>query len=194
MTKLRNGETKKPSLNIIVPFCSHYNVNIDYITNGVGEMFKNKSQIQKYELYKSNRSYDITYVDCSAAASFIESLYGEEHELLDFPVILKDDEVNDKDILYVFDVKGDSMETQIHDGDKILCKKIPESKWEYASGVAVVVYDKIITIKRISSNHLFGDNIITLSADNPKYGNETIERRSIRGILQVLRIIDHKII
>ena len=85
------------------------------------------------------------------------------------------------------------MSPNIPNTSKVLAKKIPEEKWEMASGVVIIVYGKTLTIKRILKNGLFDGNYLTLKADNPEYGQFQVERTEIRGMWQAIRIVSKKI-
>ena len=55
MVKLRNGETKEASLNVLEPFCRFYSqVNPSYILTGDGNMFKDEQQIHVGESIKND--------------------------------------------------------------------------------------------------------------------------------------------
>ena len=94
----------------------------------------------------------------------------------------------------VFQIDGDSMTPSIPDKSKVLARIIPDTKWEEASGVVLVVYGKTLTIKRVLKNSLFDKNFITLKADNPIHGQVDVERKEIRGMWQAIRIVSQRIV
>ena len=143
--------------------------------------------------YTPDNFAHVRFVSIDAAASFVESLYGSENDLEYIPVIREEGEFINDDYL-VFQVKGDSMEPTIPNGARILAKRIDEGKWEYADGVVVVVYNKILTIKRVSKNMLYDNNSLLLKADNTKHGEMAIQRCEIRGMWKAERIINQKIV
>ena len=58
----------------------------------------------------------------------------------------------------------------------------------------VVVYGKVLTVKRIKKNALYLDNLLVLKADNHKHGEMDVERREIRGMWKVKRIVSLNIV
>lgn len=137
---------------------------------------------------------NVQYVPIRAYASFIESMYSVEYDLETYGVRPEDGEDLTNGKYMVFDIEGDSMYPTIQSGSKILCEKICEGNWEYAKGVVVIVYGKTLTVKRILKNDLYINNILTLKADNPTYGEIDIEKCEIRGVWQAVRVISMKIV
>lgn len=221
MVKLRNGETKDASSKILEPFCKYYKqVNPSYILIGEGSMFLtgditqsgennqlaiaggsvngsnniNNSTAREVKPYLREELVNIPYVSIDAKASFVESLYDNTYEEETYGVMSEDGE-NLNNIEYkVFQIDGDSMTPSIPDKSKVLARIIPDTKWEEASGVVLVVYSKTLTIKRVLKNSLFDKNFITLKADNPIHGQVDVERKEIRGMWQAIRIVSQRII
>lgn len=150
------------------------------------------NNVKLVSTYMRDNLVRVQYVPSYAAASFVENLYDVENEKDYLDVIQEDGEVIGNDYL-VFQVSGDSMEPTIPNGAKILARRIDEGRWEYADGVVVVVYNKILTVKRISKNMLFDNNSLILKADNAKHGEMTVSRSEIRGMWKAERIISQKI-
>lgn len=221
MVKLRNGETKDASSKILEPFCKYYKqVNPSYILIGEGSMFLtgditqsgknnqlaiaggsvkgsnniNNSTAREVKPYLREELVNVPYVSIDAKASFVESLYNNTYEEETYGVMSEDGE-NLNNIEYkVFQIDGDSMTPSIPDKSKVLARIIPDTKWEEASGVVLVVYSKTLTIKRVLKNSLFDKNFITLKADNPIHGQVDVERKEIRGMWQAIRIVSQRII
>ena len=144
--------------------------------------------------YLSEELIEVPYVPIDAKASFVESLYDTTYQMDTYPLIPEDGEDLASGDYLVFQVRGDSMSGTIPDSCKILGRVIPEGKWEYASGVIIIVYGKTLTVKRILRNDLFGNNVLTLKADNPEYGQVDVMRGEIRGMWQAVRIVSQRII
>lgn len=180
-----NGKTK--------PTLANASILIAYFTDE-GKISKNQTNIKYIAPYLGEDLIKISYVPVRAYASFIESMYSIEYDLDTYGVRPEDGEDLKNGEYIVFDIEGDSMYPTIQSGSKILCKKIKETKWEYASGVIVIVYGKTLTVKRILKNNLYADNILKLKADNQTYGEMDISRDEIRGIWQAVRVISMKIV
>ena len=155
---------------------------------------KDTTDIVSAKLYLHENLVNIPYVPIDAKASFVESLYDTTYDMDFYGVMPEDGEDLISGDYVVFQIKGDSMSPNIPNSSKVLARKIPEGRWETASGVIVIVYGKTLTIKRILKNSLFGGNSLTLKADNPEYGQFEVERKEIRGMWQAIRIVSKTII
>lgn len=220
LTNARNGRNNI-STDIVMELSRLYEqVNPNYIINGEGSMFLtgditqsgennqlaiaggsvngsnniNNSTAREVKPYLREELVNIPYVSIDAKASFVESLYDNTYEEETYGVMSEDGE-NLNNIEYkVFQIDGDSMTPSIPDKSKVLARIIPDTKWEEASGVVLVVYSKTLTIKRVLKNSLFDKNFITLKADNPIHGQVDVERKEIRGMWQAIRIVSQRII
>lgn len=79
---------------------------------------------------------------------------------------------------------GDSMHPTISNGDKIALKKVrdPQSCLINGEIYAIVTTNELRTIKRVKDN----GETITLIADNPKYGDQTINKKLILKVFRVM--------
>ncbi len=95
----------------------------------------------------------------------------------------------------VFEIHGDSMEPTIRSHARILCKEIPESRWQDAEGVVVISYRDKVVIKRITRNNSYIDNSLTLISDNPdpRFGSEIVQLSDIHAIFKAKRKISEDI-
>ncbi len=173
-------------------------LNINWLRTGEGSMLKTetqyKSDVRYIAPYLNENLINVPYVPQAAIASFVESLYDMEYDLEEYGIRPEEDEDLQDGTYIVFDVAGDSMYPTLSSGTKILCKRISEGHWEYANGVVVIVYGKTLTVKRVLKNNLFGNNSLTLKADNPQHGQLDVERREIRSMWQAIRIVSQKIV
>lgn len=170
-------------------------LNIPWLITGEGSMLKNtNSAASSVKVYLRENLMNVPYVPAVAKASFVESLYDTTYDMDTYGVMPEDGEDLMSGDYIVYQINGDSMAPNIPNTSKVLAKKIPEEKWETASGVIVIVYGKTLTIKRILKNGLFDGNYITLKADNPEYGQFQVERREIRGMWQAIRIVSKRIV
>jgi transcriptional regulator with XRE-family HTH domain len=165
-----------------------------WIETGEGDMLKSDTNIRYVAPYINEELSGVPYVSASVAATFIENLYSMEYDLETYGVRAEDGEELTNGEYIVFDVIGESMTPTIPGGAKILCRRIKEELWEYANGVAVVIYGKTLTVKRILKNDLYNRNTLTLKADNPIHGEVTVQHSEIRAMWQAIRIISVKIL
>lgn len=209
--KTKSGKDKALPVDILAALCmADQRINPMYIMNGTGTPLSNGkvdadfveespcvnaglSNVEAVGAYISDNLVRVPYVPVSATASFIDSLYDVNYEMDTYSLVPEKDELLDEKYM-VFQVNGDSMEPTIPDGSKILAHKIDESQWENADGVVVVVYGKVLTVKRIKKNALYLDNLLVLKADNHKHGEMDVERREIRGMWKVKRIVSLNIV
>lgn len=153
-----------------------------------------KTTARRMRAYIREELINVPFVPQDATASFVEN-FGDMQNLKSdtYGVMQEEGEDLQNGQYVVFQVTGESMTPNIPDEAKVLAVLIPEEKWEEASGVVFVLYGKMLTIKRVLKNSLYLNNIITLKADNPMYGQVDIERSEIRGIWQAERIVSQKI-
>ncbi len=163
-------------------------------SNNINMQTSKNSTAREVKPYLREELVNVPYVSIDAKASFVESLYNNTYEEETYGIMAEGgEELNDTEYK-VFQIDGDSMTPSIPDKSKVLARIIPDTKWEEASGVVLVVYSKTLTIKRVLKNCLFDKNFITLKADNPIHGQVDVERNEIRGIWQAIRIVSQRII
>ena len=195
ISNARSGRNQVP-MELIRALMRQYLVNGNYILEGIGSMINDVNLMydeNNGKAYKSGIKENfvyVSYVPACATASFVDSLYDVQYEMETYGVMQEGDEILDEKYM-VFQIKGDSMEPTIHDDSKILAKRIDESQWESASGIVVVVYNKILTLKRIKKNSLYPSNYLVLMADNPKHGEIPVARHEIRGMWQLVRVVSY---
>lgn len=163
-------------------------------SNNINMQTSKNSTAREVKPYLREELVNVPYVSIDAKASFVESLYNNTYEEETYGIMAEGgEELNDTEYK-VFQIDGDSMTPSIPDKSKVLARIIPDTKWEEASGVVLVVYGKTLTIKRVLKNCLFDKNFITLKADNPIHGQVDVERNEIRGIWQAIRIVSQRIV
>jgi len=193
ISHIRTGRNE-PSKDVLILFLKKYtDINAEWMYTGVGNPKNNEPTITRATPYISDNLINVPYVPISATASFVESMYSVEYDLETYGIMAEDGENLADGEHIIFEVKGDSMIPTIPDGSKILCKRIKEEQWEYVTGVVVVIYKKILTVKRVLKNNLFGGNEIILKADNPIHGENSVQRCEIRAIWQAVRVVSMKI-
>lgn len=176
---------------IAAVFC----INSNWLLTGEGEMLTDSAKkIGDAVKASADEFVLIDYIPVRASASFIESLCDEKaYDFEKIPVIPRNGEVLKPEEYKIFEVSGDSMSPTINDGAQILVKEIPEGKWAYAEGVAVVVFQDMVVIKRITRNDILNGNCLFLSSDNPKYGQMQVALSDIRAIYKAKRKISENI-
>lgn len=193
LSKIIRGYRPVPA-NLINSICQELDVPYNWIVNGEGSMFKEQSNAKPIGAYLNEKLTEVPMVDADAAATFIENMHDQHYTMDKYGVMQEDGEDLSSGNYAVFRVVGESMTPTIPDKAKVLARRIPEEKWEEVSGVVFVIYGKMFTIKRVLKNSLCINNIITLKADNPLYGQMDVARAEIRGIWQAVRIVSQKIV
>lgn len=191
-----NGNERYLTDNLLAKFNEAFGgiFDVNWLINGEGSMLKGTAPtISPVKSYIRENLVNVPYVPAVAKASFVESLYDTTYEMDSYGIMPEDGEDLMSGDYIVYQINGDSMSPNIPNTSKVLAKKIPEEKWEMASGVVIIVYGKTLTIKRILKNGLFDGNYLTLKADNPEYGQFQVERTEIRGMWQAIRIVSKKI-
>ncbi len=86
----------------------------------------------------------------------------------------------------VVDVAGDSMETTLIDGSKVVVTPVQQGNWQYLnSGIYCVIYSGNFVIKRVKDNTLMEHGILRLHSDNPNAGSFPVKGEDIRAIWRV---------
>jgi|GEM_PF-6689098 len=77
-------------------------------------------------------------------------------------------------------VEGNSMSPTIPDGSKVLCTWVNDEKWPYLNGLhAVSLRNGTQLVKWV---HGDGDKLITLTSDNPKYGEMKVQLTDLLAV------------
>lgn len=102
--------------------------------------------------------------------------------------------------LFAFNVKGDSMEPTINDGDLVICRKFENPTTIVDGNIYVVLYDNEFVVKRLKKIKNFDNKVVRIdfisdnqNSENP---NRFIEGRFFEGLIgnifSVLKIISIK--
>ena len=173
-------------------------LNVSWLLSGEGEMIKlsNNTARMLGEVYTSTQGDEnvvmVDYVPGTATATFIEYI-GEGNPGLEKIAVLKQYGETYDNSYKVFEVIGESMSPRIPNRAKILTKEIPSFKWGQAEGVVVIVFGDEVVVKRIINNRLDINNSLTLSSDNPMYGERQVALSDIRAMYKAIRIISAEI-
>lgn len=174
-------------------------LNPAWLLTGEGEMLRGVIDAKPMGTAVSinELAIELPYIPVAATASFVDTFYDypDNYTPETYPVIARNGERLSAEEYAVFEVEGESMLPSLRPGSLILAKRIPEQKWDHdTAGVVVVVYGKSIVIKRVKDNRLFGTNTLTLTSDNPHFGDLPLTRPEIRAIYRAKRIISSDIL
>ena len=92
---------------------------------------------------------------------------------------------------FVLRVNGNSMQPELKDGDRVLCKRAPSVD---SGNIAVVLYGEEATIKRV--NYINGEDWLELIPANPSYETKRIEGAELEScrvlgkVVQLIRRAD----
>lgn len=195
------GGKQNASIDVVSKTCIEYpEVNANYILTGSGSML---IQEDKELADKKNDAKPISteiliqvpLVNQYAYAGYLSG-YQNETYMDSLPTIpfIADHEANGKYI--AFEVKGDSMndgtEESYLEGDKLLCREIPQylwadsklhiRKWDF-----VIVHEDGILVKRII-DHDVQNKTITVHSLNDFYPDKVISLADVRQIFNVVEI------
>lgn len=201
-----NNNIRKSTLNSIS--LAFPNLNMDWLINGNGEMIYDYIQSTSptelseptdlgrpvrmpSELLKQVRMFTVT-----PTATFTEMSSCFNDEISTVGIVTEPGEYIDKSYA-VFEIRGMSMEPTVRDHAKILCKEMPESRWQDAEGVVVISYKDRVVLKRIKRNDFYMDGPLILGSDNPdeQYRKEEeVQWSDIHAIFKAKRILSQDII
>jgi phage repressor protein C with HTH and peptisase S24 domain len=84
-----------------------------------------------------------------------------------------------------FETDG-GMEPTLERGDTVVATAVEKSDWEYVQGgLYAVVFRDFFVIKRIVTNDLVLNSVLTLQSDNPQSGNIHVRYEDIKAIWKV---------
>lgn len=175
---------------------SYPDLNTNWLLTGEGEMLNNTegnvSLLGTAEKAIHENTVSVIFFDISPSATFseLDDAISKSYDTLEV-VPLHGERITPE--YCIFEIHGDSMTPTLLSHARILCKKIPESKWHYAEGVVVIAYRNKVVVKRIERNDLLGNNCIILTSDNPEYGSETVAQSDIHCMFKAKRIISQDI-
>ena len=203
MSKIRRGICGV-SMNTLCDFIDKYpQVNADYILTGRGSMFNQEQgePIVKQEVkndanpISTDIIIQVPLVNQYAYAGYLSG-YQTDTYLDSLPTIPFTADHEMKGNYIAFEVKGDSMndgtEESYLEGDKLLCREIPQHlwvdsklhirKWDF-----VIVHEEGILVKRII-DHDVQNHTITVHSLNDFYPDKVIDLAEVRQIFNVVEM------
>ena len=171
-------------------------LNRDWLLYGEGDMLKDKNDTAEIVGVASKVISDnavlVKFFDVNPSATFqeLDESVSQGYDTLEV-VPIHGERIDDTYV--VFEIHGDSMVPTLLSHARILCKEIPEQRWQYAEGVVVISYRDKVVVKRIAVNDILGNSMMTLKSDNPDYGLEDVQLSDIHCIYKAKRIISQDI-
>lgn len=178
MRKYRTGVSDKTIHQLVVKF----NINENYIRNGVGEPFI--GVISNAREVATVNTVNVPFIPVQARATFIETFDTacvgcEQMTIFKVPGIIYENGL-------VFEVNGDSMEPTLISGERVYAEYVSPGNWVYLNGIVVISFDNYVVVKRIRENKLMQGEL-TLLSDNEAGGTITlsIDKNRINQIYKV---------
>lgn len=172
-------------------------LNRDWLLYGEGEMLKKAEEstvtaIGVASKVMSENAIMVKFFDVNPSATFqeLDESVSQGYDTIEV-VPIHGERIDDSYV--VFEIHGDSMAPTLLSHARILCKEIPEQRWQYAEGVVVISYKDKVVVKRIVLNDILGNSMIELKSDNPDYGSENVQLSDIHCIYKAKRIISQDI-
>lgn len=177
-------ETGKRTIGerVLRDICNAFDVNIDWILTGEGDMLKGGSSIRHENGSSPQINYEnkgVPYYDVDFIAGF-DLVQNDQTQTpscyIDFP------QYNNS--TYWVNITGKSMEPLISQGDMIAIKELPDWQTYILYGeIYAIVTDEYRTIKKIRKGS-DGNNILLVPL-NPEYDSQEIPKSIIRSVFQV---------
>jgi phage repressor protein C with HTH and peptisase S24 domain len=173
LSKIENGERDIPT-SLLEKLSKRYNISSDWLLYGVGSqtLSSNETTALKATFDKPN----VSFYDINALAGLSSGVDQFEHiaEKWYIPTLIGDH--------VAVNVSGNSMESTIFEGDKVIAKKVTSPSEMRHGEIYIFIYDGAPLIKRL---HL-DKGSVTLLSDNPFYDNIVADRDRISSVFRVV--------
>lgn len=183
ISNYERGE-RQASVEYLTLLYENLEANLEYIVAGKGSMFIEDNSGKN--VYCDNIVYvpifDIKNAAGSGCIVENETVIGHypfEQEWFNKNILAP------KNALVVFEVKGESMEPTIKDGDLIM---IDTANTAIRDAIFVVRFDDALVVKRLE---LMPDNKLQVKSDNPEYSTFTVDLHTQSGIAVIGKVIWH---
>lgn len=167
-----------------------YKINPVFIYTGEGPMFMSEEDHKAFRVLTivTNIQDDekIVHVPVPAQAGYADGL-SDPTFIQDLPTYSLPDYKYRVGTHRSFDVSGDSMETTLFEGDKVICSFLEPTLWETAiknNYVYVVVTRGDVVVKRVF-NHIKESKELELRSDNDFYSPYRVKLGDVREIWYV---------
>jgi len=169
------------------------NLNPQWLFHGVGNMLQDENDTldvlqnnksddkpQTYSFKEALDTIELPYVSLAARASFASSC-DDVYEPQETYSVYRNSQF-DYNNVKVLEVNGDSMESTLVSGEKVLIREVTNSKWEYFTGLAAVAFKDMFVVKRITRNT---GGLLTLNSDNPLGGSFDVKIDDVNCIYKI---------
>lgn len=166
--------------DVIAKISSLYpTLNLDWLINGKGEMFKNEA-----EAIKAPKG--IPLVSVTAIGGFGNGHFAiEERDVKEYYVIPK---FKHKQVDFMIEVEGSSMYPKYNSGDVVACRIIEKSSFiQWNKAHVIATQEQGIIIKRIRESNT--PKAYTMVSDNKDYPPFDVPKTDITGIALVVGVI-----
>jgi len=153
--------------SLILLICKIFNVNREWLVDGVGNIFINQSKILENSITVKY------YQDIRAAAGYGE--YNEVETYIDYPLYIGDDiDYNNDSII---EISGTSMTPTLMDSDRVLVNMKPIETL-MLDKIYLILTDDLLLVKRYAGAL---ENSYIFSSDNSSYKNIYLDRSNERN-------------
>jgi SOS-response transcriptional repressor LexA len=184
MTEIRK-ERRGFTVEQIYKFIDHFKISSSLLfeeqNDGGYLMRKTKIHIHPIVVDTQNKE-KVVLVDTKAAAGYLEGFADTEY-IESLPTMSVPPQLSDKS-LYGFQVYGNSMESNIYEGDWALASLVEDLNRIKHNYIYVVVCEDGIVIKRVSSVDK-ENNCVTLTSDNTAYPPYQVHLKDIKQLWYV---------
>jgi len=167
-----------------------YKMNPVYIYTGDGPMFMTEEEHESFKVLtivtNSDDDERIVHVPVPAQAGYSGG-FMDPNFVQDLPTFSLPDYKYKVGTHRCFDVSGDSMETTLFEGDKVICSYIDPTQWETSvknNYVYVIVTKSDVLVKRVN-NFLKTENELLLISDNSFYEPYRVHKSDLQEIWYV---------
>ena len=184
------GDSTNISTETSISISKTYNVNLNWLLTGEGEMFNlDNNQVKaeapdKYVITNQQDSFfdaAVAYVNEAAQAGFIQGL--NKQQVMELPQFSLPG--LEKGNYFAFNIEGDSMYSTLCNGDIVITKEIKTPQLTRNGEIYVLNTAEGLLVKRIQKQ----ETNFLISSDNSFYQQDSIDYKAVKGIYQVKRVI-----
>ena len=182
-------EERAVTIDLIQKAVDRYSFNPSYIFSGNGKPINESEEECSPVLavaVDENNEERIVYVPVSAQAGYLDQ-FNDPVFIKDLPTFSLPGFEFKHGTFRAFDIKGDSMEPSIYQGEMVVCSYLDPDLWEYnirSDYVYVIVTKGDVLIKRVQ-NKLKGEGILLLNSDNTFYDSYKVSIEDIQEVWYV---------
>lgn len=170
------------------PILQRMGINVNWLNSGEGEPLDQETYLQ---FKKSRENSEVTVVDVRISPNvvlpflrfnFRQSMSRGER-IKEKTIIVRDDNVDYTGAIVV-EAGNENMEPTVLPGEKLLCMPVEVGSVNYVTGVVLVVFGGMVSIRRVKTNGS-GEDVIVFTSDN---SDETVSVRK-EDILIMYRVV-----